>query len=152
MNKTDFQQIVKTMVTKKNSNVMNEQMHQIHRQFKNLIKEDVDENKFALKIQEIFTESLDGSTDDNDDNGVTTDPVNNPEEFEKEGEDMKELGQAITDLGKKTKEIKDRAAAVTIKEYVDAEIMPTVLEIIKENENPKSTKRELLKIFQTNTK
>jgi len=149
MNKIEFQQIVKTMVTKKNTNVMNEQMHQVHRQFKNLIKEDVDENQFAAKIQEIFTESLDGSTDDD---AVTADPVDNPEEFEKEGEDMKELGQAITDLGKKTKEIKDRASAVTMKEYVDAEIMPMVLEIIKENENPKTTKRELLKIFQTSIK
>ena len=54
------------------------------------------------------------------------------------------------------KEIKNQPKTIpttkTIEEYVEREILPPIVEIIKDAENPKSTKKELLEMFNIKIK
>jgi hypothetical protein len=51
-----------------------------------------------------------------------------------------------------TNQIKATNASAGIKEYVDKHMLPAVLEIIKQAENPRATKRELLEFFKLTPK
>lgn len=128
---------------------MSEQIKEIYRQFKGIIKENISEVDFDKKIRGVFYEYAQGAAEVTP---TTSDPVRDPEAVEQEGDKVKEVGQAIADLGKKAKEIKNRPVQTSIKEYVDSQILPTVIEIMKQAENPRATKRELLEFFKLTSK
>lgn len=124
-------------------------IHEIYMQFKDIMKEEINEVDFSTKIRGVFYEYASGvanTTPTTED--PVRDPMTDPDGVEQDGEKMKEIGQAVTDLGKKAKEIANKPVTHTIKEYVDTEILPAVLEILKQSENPRATKKELLEFFK----
>ena len=132
-----------------------ENMHEIYDTFKNVLKEGVSKTDFSQKIRGVFYEYAQGVENTVP---ITADPTRDPEAVEKEGEKVKEIGQAITDLGKKAKDIKNRPTTssitkpLTVAEYVEKEMQPAILEIIKKAENPKATKKDLLEFFKLSSK
>ncbi len=92
---------------------------------------------------------------------VTTTPTTTPKPEEKpdaiiaKGQGMKKIGDATEKLGqiKKDEENKAKSTAATggsiaLAEYVESEILPAVLEIIKHSERPRAKKRELMEMFK----
>lgn len=134
---------------------MSEAMHEIYRQFKHIIKEEINEVDFATKIRGVFYEYAEGvpqatpTTQDpsrDASSGSTGNIARDPVGAAKAGENMEKTGQVIKNAANQVKSIQ------TLKEYVDSEILPTVIEIIKEAENPRATKRELLEFFKLTPK
>lgn len=130
-------------------------MTEIYNQFKDVIKEDVNEVDFAKQIRGVFYEYASGvsqttPTTNNptrDAEMSTTGITANPDEAMKTGENMKKTGDIIRNAAAQIKNVN-----LTMKEYVDTHILPTVLEIIKQAENPRATKKELLEFFKLQSK
>ena len=173
MKKSDFEKTVKELflefhsannggkpITKKVNNdpyaVTDKHIHEIYRQFKNIIKEDINEANFATKIRGVFYEYAEGvpqatpTTQDtarDPTSGATSNIARDPEGAAKAGESLEKTGQVIKNAANQVKGINQ-----SLKEYVDSEILPAVIEIIKQADNPRATKRELLEFFKLTPK
>ena len=150
MNKT-YQQDARDSYYAQGERGLSEQaIKNIYNQFKNIIKENVDEKGFSDNIKRVFYEFVETEKDN---------PISDPDSTIEKGKNMKDLGQAVEDLGNKAKSIGDKAKTIpttqttrTIEEYVEEEILPPILEIIKQSENPRATKKELLEMFNMGKK
>lgn len=142
---------------------MSEQkLRDIYQQFKQIIKEEINEVDFTKKIRGVvyeYAQETPGSTP------TTQDPARNPEEnpdnIINKGQNMEDVGKAMKDMGEKVKGIKSKAqavptpastGAVALKEYVKTSILPAVVEIINKSQNPRATKRELMEMFNLTKK
>jgi hypothetical protein len=179
MKKTDFLRIVAETATEFKPPVVNEtaakqkkgylmterQIKRIYQQFRDVIKENINEIDFAQKIQGVYYKFAEGVEDTVQ---TTIDPVRDPENAIKHGEQLKQTGETLKQVAEKMKNIKSVLPAISSKnaepasnnpqttpslfEYVESEILPTVVEIIKQSENPRATKKELLEMFRLNKK
>lgn len=133
-------------------------LHEIYAQFKSIIKEDINEVDFSKKIRGVFYEYAQGVESTVPE---TEDPVRNPDATIQTGQNTEEVGKAIKDLGTKVKQIKAKprpavqtstvpasTAEPTLQEYVEENILPTVVEIIKQAERPRATKKALMEMFK----
>lgn len=163
MNKTQFQNIVQGMIAEQYPNrkpiteehelFPKDKISEVYHRFKGDIKEGVNEIDFSTRIRGVFYEYADGVADVTP---TTTDPtrdaevedLSNPEVAKKKGEELKQKADTLDKFGKAMKSIDDQRRAATLEEYVHSEILPMVVEIMKKNENPRATKKELMEMFK----
>ncbi len=134
-----------------------ENMHEIYRQFKDIIKEEINEVDFSKKIRGVFYEYASGVSEvtpttanpTRDAQMATTGITANPDEVAKAMDAQIKNANTVKTA---TNQIKATNASAGIKEYVDKHMLPAVLEIIKQAENPRATKRELLEFFKLTPK
>lgn len=134
-----------------------ENMHEVYLQFKDVIKENINEVDFSKKIRGVFYEYASGvaevtPTTENptrDAQLTTTGITTNPDEVAKAADIQIKNANTVKTA---TNQIKATNASAGIKEYVDKHMLPAVLEIIKQAENPRATKRELLEFFKLKSK
>lgn len=140
-----------------NSLYPHENMHEVYMQFKDSIKENINEVDFSKKIRGVFYEYASGvsevtPTTENptrDAQIATTGITSNPDEVAKAMDAQIKNANTVKIA---TNQIKSTNASAGIKEYVDKHMLPAVLEIIKQAENPRATKRELLEFFKMTPK
>lgn len=127
-----------------------EHIHEIYERFKSIIKEDINEVDFSTRIRGVMYEYADGAPETTP---TTEDPVRDAEALTQDGKNKEDIAKAVKDLAVKATEVKNRPKPLqpttpTLKEYVDENILPTVVEIIKQAERPRSTKKELMEMFK----
>lgn len=213
MKKTDFLHVVaetarehKKSVIKEHAPLMNEKkIAKIYEQYKHVLKENV--AGFTNAIRGVFYEYADGIVEATPE---TVDPVRDPDNAIKQGEDMEKKAAALKNAAKTVKSINATSSTTTStspstsvapesskketsvpipsllemakkasidkihyskdekkidhrnrrkedkkpKSTNDLEenILPAVVEIIKQAENPRATKKELLEMFKLNKK
>jgi hypothetical protein len=141
------------------NDILGKNLHEIYRQFKAIIKEEINEVDFSKKIRGVvyeYAQEVPGSTPTTQD--PKRDPEENPDNVISKGQNMEDIGKAMKDMGEKVKTIKSKTqatsapaastGAVALKEYVKKNILPAVVEIINKSQNPRSTKRELMEMFK----
>lgn len=123
----------------------------MYEHFKAYLKEGISKLDFSKKIRGVVYEYAQGAPAATP---TTADPVRDPDNIKQQGEDMQAIGKKIEDVGKTAEEIKNKNAVKgsvstpTLREYVEEAIFPAVLDIMKEAERPRATKRELLEMFK----
>lgn len=123
----------------------------VYEHFKAYLKEGITKLDFAKKIRGVVYEYAQGVPSATP---TTADPVRDPDNIKQQGKDMQDIGKKIEDVGKTAEDIKNKNAVrgsvstPTLREYVEEAIFPAVLEIMKEAERPRATKRELLEMFK----
>jgi hypothetical protein len=140
-----------------NSFFPHENMHEIYNQFKGVLQEGISEKDFAKKIRGVVYEYVQGiesttptATDPTRSaSGTTSDIVRDPDGAAKAAvKDADAAKEKSTIVQNAANQIKN----TNLKEYVDNQILPAVIEIIKQADNPRATKRELLEFFKLTSK
>jgi len=142
-------------------NITEQKLRNIYEQFKNIIKEEINDIDFSTRIRRVvyeYAQEAPASTP------TTQNPVRNPEENPdnviSKGQNMEDIGKAVKDMGEKVKNIKSKpqplpaasTGIIALTEYVKKSILPAVVEIINKSQNPRATKRELMEMFKLTKK
>lgn len=152
----------------------------IYEQYRNMLKEDLGQEDFNTKIRGVYYQYAQGAEKETPTTknptrnpakpkgnivkeeiasvttmptttSITPKPEEKPEAIIAKGQGMKKVGDATEKLGQIQKDEENKAkSTATIAEYVESEILPAVVEILKQGERPRAKKRELMEMFKLN--